>query len=183
MGRLTRSVLGSTVPASAACVVAILLAGCLSPNPSVSPSASVDPSPSAVAQACPALELRTPLGARIDLSGTWTGGNVLHEMRQLGDCVWWVGQSNFPGEPLGSEVLNTFHGHITEDFTLTGEFAEIYHRGGLLGPRQGSVTFLIDITEVNGVEQIVLRNQATDIREGNNYFAATLIRADDVAAP
>ena len=96
-------------------------------------------------------------GARIDLSGTWTGGDVLHDVRQVGNCVWWVGQSNYPGEPLGSEVLNMFHGHITQDFTLTGEFAEIYRRGGLLGPRQGSVTFVIDVNEVNGVEQIVLR--------------------------
>lgn len=141
------------------------------------------PSPIASAQAgfagCLAIDLRLPSGDRLDLTGTWVGGSTIHHMRQVGDCVWWVGLSNLPGESQGESWLNTFQGHLTSDFTLSGVWADVYTvRLGSL--HEGRTTYRIKLTVVGAADSIVLEQDDTASLEHGiylrDYYADRLVQ-------
>lgn len=155
------------------------LAACTAPASSPSPSASAAASQVATLEDCGATDLKTSQGTRIDLTGVWTGGTTIHDVRQLGDCVWWVGLSDWPNEGLGDAWKLQFSGHVHPDFTLTGEFVEVYRsptHGG--APGRGFVTFKIEVQNVDGAEVIVLHrdNNAQPGDQGDFYTADTLTR-------
>jgi hypothetical protein len=163
--------------------LAALLVGCTAPGSSPSASAPANPSAAASAAAqlqdCSPIELRTPQGVFVDLTGAWTGGSTIHDVRQLGDCVWWVGRSDWPNEELGSLWALVFSGHLHPDFTLSGEWVEVYRTsaaGG--GGHRGLVAFDIEVQVVDGQEVIVLHrdNTAQLGDQGNFYTADTLTR-------
>jgi hypothetical protein len=153
----------------------VVLGGCGTSPASSAPASSQAPSPSVAAASdpCQPVDLRTPDGERVDLTGAWEGGVTFHEARQSRDCVWWVGFSSWPGDDLGDAWLLTFSGHLEPDFTLHGEWAEIY-TAELHAPRNCPVTFRVEFTDAGEIEL------ATDLVQDDpcNYYAATMVRVD-----
>lgn len=156
-------------------IIAVALAGCAPPASSTAPGPSETPEPSSAraADPCQPLDLRTPQGERVDLTGGWEGGVTFHEVRQSFDCVWWVGFSSWPGDELGSSWLLTFSGHLEPDFTLHGEWAEIF-TAELHAPRYCPATFRIEFTDDGEIEL------ASDLVQDDpcNYYAETMVRVD-----
>jgi hypothetical protein len=167
-------------PRSAVLGSLLVLAACTPATPEAAPSnPPSSPTSSPAGLDCPSVDLRTPSGAPIDLTGMWTGGNTIHEVRQLRSCVWWMGLSNWPGDEVGSAWAFVFSGRLRPDFTLTGVWAEIY-TGEARSPGEGVVTFEVEITEEDGAEVIVLRRDNTleiEAQHGD-YVADTLRRVE-----
>jgi hypothetical protein len=128
---------------------ALLLVGCIA---SVSPAT---PPPSSGASSglgsgelppgCEPIDLRSPNGQQIDLTGAWTGPQPwvgffqspteMTWIRQLGDCLWgsvmdaeFRSDPNFQGtfEQRGGN-LGTMHGRITSDFSIEAQLVSIRH--------------------------------------------------------
>jgi hypothetical protein len=143
---------------------------------------SIPPSPTASAEVgfagCVPIDLLLPSGERLDLTGTWVGGSTIHHVRQVGDCVWWVGISDLPGEAPGESWLNSFQGHLKPDFTLSGVWADVFTdlSGNL---HEGRTTYRIEMTEVEGAESIVLeQDDALPDEHGiylRDYYADRLV--------
>jgi hypothetical protein len=152
-----------------------IFAGCNTPAPSTETASSDLPAPlvAAAPASCHPLDLRSPDGEQVDLTGAWQGGVTFHEARQSDDCVWWVGFSSWPGDDLGSAWLLTFSGHIAPDFTLSGEWSEIF-TAELHAPRNCPATFEIEFIEDGEIEL------TTEIPEDDpcSYYAATMRRVD-----
>ena len=156
----------------------LAVAACTSPSAAPSPSAA---EPGALASAepqgvqCAPLELQAPSGQRIDLTGAWSGGSTVHFMRQNGSCVWWEAVSNLPGDPLGTYWRNVFLGQLAPDFTLSGDWAEVFNepRFRQSGPENGWVQFAIQIDTTSGQDEITLVRMAT---HGDPYRIETLHR-------
>lgn len=110
----------------------------------------------------------------MDLTGAWQGGVTFHEVRQSRDCVWWAGFSSWPGDELGSAWLLVFSGRLAPDFTLTGEWAEIF-TAELHAPRNCPVTFRLEFTEDDEIELV------TDLEQDDpcNYYAETMVRVTE----
>lgn len=143
-------------------VAATILSGCGSQpaesgDPSTSPTITGSPEGSGLA-ACDPVDIRTPSGARIDLTGTWRGAQTLVYLRQESSCVWWMAISDFPGEALGSRILLVFEGNIYSDLTLRGEWMAIVKPLELLWPPRGATTFKIEVDDSGGTEAVVLRS-------------------------
>ena len=111
---------------AAAIIGLVWLAGCVSPTPAVPSAGGAEPS---APSACPAISLRTPGGAVINLTGRWRspdGGT--YYLRQSGSCVWFAGFSADTGSPGGegtSDWTNSFFGHLSSNFTLRGSWADL----------------------------------------------------------
>jgi hypothetical protein len=151
-------------------------AGCTSPP--WAPSSyfpTADPSAASATLDCAALELRTPQGHRLDLTGTWEGSDTIHYIRQLGDCVWWIALSTWPDQVPGAHYSITFSGHMNADFSVTGGWAMIVipRGGGESHSSEGIVRFTVDISQESGVETIVLSRVGGGPSEGG-YRSATL---------
>jgi hypothetical protein len=115
-----------------AIVGVLVLVGCSTASPS--PSGSDSPGPSAVAAPaadCRAIDLMSPSGERVDLTGTWQGGVMVHHVRQTGDCVSWIGYGTWPGTEFGEIGTLVFLGRLAPDFSVRGQFTWIV---GLVNP-------------------------------------------------
>lgn len=131
-----------------AAVLCLFLAACTA---SASETEPADPSAAAsipTGASCAPIDLRLPSGERLDLTGTWRGNELVHHVRQIGDCVWWIAYSDKPGQALGALYTITFLGHLRSDYTLAGDWAGIVHLddpGPYFGPSatEGSVEFEI----------------------------------------
>lgn len=135
------------------------LTACASASPSASANASpVGSSEPAPPAACAALDLRTPSGDALALTGLWRspdGGN--YYLRQAGSCVWFTGLSPGTGAPgrLGvTGWTNVFLGTLHSDFTLQGEWADVPW-GRDTGV--GELTWNVDVAEVASQEAITLQ--------------------------
>jgi hypothetical protein len=142
--------------------VAAVLVGCNATGPGATlyPTASgASPGESATAVSCSPIELRTPGGSRVDLTGTWRGRGAVHHVRQAGSCVWWIAFSDIPGEPAGSAYSITFHGQIRQDFTLVGEWAFVVRPIMPGTPPSGVEPIIldIDVDTTGGEETLILR--------------------------
>jgi hypothetical protein len=164
-----------------ALVLGLSLVACGTPggSPTTQSSPSTRPSVGASAPAgavdCPALTLLSPTGKEVDVTGSWTGGVTIHEVRQFDSCVWWVGLSSWPGDELGSAWQLAFKGAISSDFTLRGDWAEMF-TVELHAPRLCPVTFRIEFVTTGGVEEVVLENDDPDREHPCAYYATTLHR-------
>lgn len=136
-------------------LMALTLAACASiPEPSVAPSMSP---PEPAAGTCAPIDLRSPSGARIDLTGTWRGGQNVLYVRQDGSCVWWISLSDFPGQELGAQEMVVFRGDLSSDFNLRGEWMSVVRPPFFSDPRHGIVVFEIQLETGAGSETLVLR--------------------------
>jgi hypothetical protein len=110
------------------------MAACATPSgagtAAISPTASL----SEPAQTrCPDIELNSPTGERLNLTGTWEAqsGTWIFYVYQSGACVWWSGgypssqtPDTFVYDGLGLFTM-VFEGEIGSDFTITGSWAEV----------------------------------------------------------
>ena len=166
-----------------AMIFVIILSGCgsqpaVTSQPSASPALTGSPEESGPA-ACNPVDIHTPSGARVDLTGTWRGAQTLVYLHQESSCVWWMALSDFPGEAIGSRVMLLYEGNIHSDLTLRGEWMAIVKPLELLWPPRGATTFKIAFDQSGGTEAVVLRSlepaplTAIDVRP---YTDVTLTR-------
>jgi hypothetical protein len=99
--------------------LAAVLAGCAAP--SASPEASdgaISGSDEPAAATCEPLDLRLPSGEPLDLTGTWLGNDTgLYQVRQSGECVWWVGQT--------TSFLHVLQGTVARGLTVSATWATV----------------------------------------------------------
>ena len=167
----------------ALCTGALLLIGCTAiPSLAGSDSSGSSSPLQSPATSCTPIELRTPGGSRVDLTGTWRGRSAVHYVRQLESCVWWFALSDLPGEPAGSAFSISFHGHVRQDFTLVGEWAFVVRpvTPGTPASALEPVTFTIDVDVSGGEEALILLGPGGGIDTGGPvvgfYDAVTLER-------
>lgn len=159
-----------TLPAWLA--ILLVLAACTggsTPIPSASPGPAAS-TPVAAGAACAPIDLRSPSGARVDLTGTWRGGQNVVYVRQVGGCVWWISLSDFPGQELGAQVMVMFRGDLSSDFTLQGEWMSVVRPPGISDPRHGIVVFEVEFETGAGSETVVLHGTS----QAGPYQAVTL---------
>jgi hypothetical protein len=143
-------------------VLVALLAACSASVGATDSEPSATSSAAAVAdRACNPIDLRTPSGQRIDLTGTWKGYETLHFVRQYGDCVWWEELTALQDEPLGNIYRSVFFGRLQTDFTLVGQWADIYTgilpNGAPVIPSNGEAVWEIIIESEGTAEVTTLR--------------------------
>lgn len=75
---------------------------------------------------CQPLDLVLPSGEPLDLSGSWQANDLgPYQLRQFGDCLWWVGQN--------ATFSLVFFGHLNSDFSVTGEWATVSASDHVIG--------------------------------------------------
>lgn len=111
-------------------VLAGLVAACASPTTRGSPRAET-PAPSATGTGsaalspCPDVELRTPSGDELDLTGTWLGNEDSYwVLTQVRGCLWGT-TTDLYAEPAGRPTYWQIYlrGIVQPDFTVPIEFA------------------------------------------------------------
>ena len=144
-------------------VLGLALAACSSGSSAPTESGSSAPPSSGDAPVadCAPIELMSPQGERVDLTGTWEGGIFVHHVRQVGDCVWWIGYARWPGTELGELATLTFLGRLAPDFSLSGQWATIMGPVGAgpyyPGPPDGRVAFLVEFDPESGTANTLTR--------------------------
>lgn len=154
-------------------VVALLglawLSACASASPVASPTGSGEQEALA---ACPSINLRTPAGDPIQLSGRWRsddGGT--YYLRQVRSCVWWMGLSGGTGAPGGvgtTNWTNSFFGTITPDSTLRGTWADVPWG---VEEGVGELAWKITYDEVDGEEGVTLEQIESTSAFGGQFLA------------
>jgi hypothetical protein len=89
------------------------------------------------------MDLRTPTGAALTLTGTWLGDdNGYWQVYQQGQCVWWTGS---PG--VYEQV--TMRGTVSPDFTIGVEWESvgITPPDGRVRGAWGTATLRIDLSD------------------------------------
>lgn len=107
-----------------ALAAALVVGACTSYPP---PSEAQSPAGSGLVSgtACEPLDLRSPSGKRVDLSGTWVGGSDVIVARHFGSCIWWEIWSNRPHEPPGTSWRRVYFGTVLADFTIDLRYGDI----------------------------------------------------------
>jgi len=167
-------------------VVAVLLGGAAcglgSPAPSIGPTLTPDPSPAAASLTCEEPNLLSPQGNRVDLTGTWSSASTLFYVRQSGECVWWIGLSNWPGQSPGEFFSHTFAGRLGvegADYVVRGEWASIIRPGSGMGyspPFERLLAFEVVFETKGGAETIVLRELTPRLLQTTDWYAGNLTR-------
>ena len=112
-------------------LVAVGVGSCQGSSVAPSPGPTASAEASATAADCPTIDIRTPQGTRIDLTGTWTTGNagagnqVLYELRQDGDCLWGRAYSAYGDQDLGESFDLLTVGIVRPDFTAEVDLLEL----------------------------------------------------------
>jgi hypothetical protein len=117
------------VTRGASVAIGLALVGC-----AIAPASTVNPTVGATPASCQAIDLRSPSGKPVDLTGIWetgsdaAGDRRIFELRQVGSCVYWSGRNAFPTRFAGpvprGESPNVFRGVLHSDFSLVGEWVE-----------------------------------------------------------
>lgn len=158
--------------------VVLLLLGvsCAAPGASGSPTLA----PSATGETgladCPPIDLRSPAGNPVNLTGTWYGSDptVVYYLTQKGSCLWWAGgfatsetSPNFAFGGLGG-YTSVFTGNIKADFTVEGTWVTVRARGQLIDAgTSGTMTVEIHFAGEGEAETVQLTQleQPTDDRQ------------------
>ena len=138
-------------------MAAILLVGLAACTPSKpQPSSLPDPSKQAAAADCPAINLRSPAGVQVGLTGTWRSNDTgLYYLNKDRACLSWLGQSQYLGEEPGWGWTQVFIGSVHPDFTISGTWNDVpYRHADNLG--RGEITLRIEFDDSGPVEQIYL---------------------------
>ena len=138
------------------------LSGCASPSSTSAPSAATEPPPPG---ACAPLDLRTPAGDTVQLTGRWRSpDHGIYYLRQSGSCVWFTGLSgdpDAPGIPAGGDWTNSFFGTLASNFMIHGSWADL-PLGNDAGV--GVISWRIDFANVDLREGVTL--EVTDVTGG-----------------
>ena len=85
----------------------------------------------------------------------------MNHVRQVGDCVWWIGYGRWPGTEQGELATLTFFGHLASDFTVSGNWTTIVRPGTPAayypGPQEGYVAFTIGFDQGTGAATTLTR--------------------------
>jgi hypothetical protein len=113
---------------------------------------------------CPNIDLRNPVGDRIDLTGTWETEREgirsgIYFLRQVGECVWFAGSfprvpETHPSGPLGFSTV-VFQGRVGTDFVVTGKWVDVRDVGSGHPGSGGSITLQIEFGEESGDMRLV----------------------------
>jgi len=115
-------------------VLVALLAGCgTAAAPTASSTSTHPPSVSTTSGPdCTPIDLRSPGGHPLDLTGTWETGSRaagdlrILQVRQIGRCVYWWGENAFPEYgPQPAHQYNVFRGVLDTNFSLVGQWVEV----------------------------------------------------------
>jgi hypothetical protein len=153
-----------------------------SPAQSIGPTLTPGPSPASAELVCGEPNLLSPQGSRVDLTGTWAGGSTLFYVRQVGQCVWWIGLSNWPGQSPGAFFSSTFAGRLGvegADYVVRGEWASIIRPSSGMAyspPYERLIAFALVFETVGGTETIVLRGMRTSELAPTDWYARDLTR-------
>ena len=169
-----------------AAVVAVALLGLAacnlgSPAPSV-PTPTPNASSAAASLDCDEPNLLSPQGNRVDLTGTWSSASTLFYVRQSGECVWWIGLSNWPGQSPGDFFSHTFAGRFGvegADYVVRGEWASIIRPGSGMGyspPFERLLAFEVVFETIGGAETIVLRETTIRTLQSPDWYAGNITR-------
>ena len=164
-------------------------AACTPTSGSAAPSASVPeptaaPADTATAE-CQPLDLVLPSGEPLDLTGSWQGNDLgPYQLRQFGDCLWWVGQN--------ATYTLLFFGRLDADFTVAGNWGAIaasdHVIGGVRNPADryigtGTVRLRIEVgaggTNANVTLTKVSGTDAQGFAAAFPIDVTTWIRVDD----
>jgi hypothetical protein len=118
---------------------------------------------------CQPLDLALPSGEPLDLTGSWLGDDLgPYELRQFGDCLWWVGQN------LTYTYVLT--GTLAPDFTITGRWATIAASDRRIGTAvnygynwigTGSIVLRVEFVDQGTNDDVVLTK--IDISEDSGF--------------
>jgi hypothetical protein len=113
---------------------------------------------------CPNIDLRNPVGDRIDLTGTWETEREgirsgVYFLRQVGECVWFAGSfplvpETHPSGPLGFSTV-VFQGGVGTDFVVTGRWVDVRDEGSGHPGSGGSITLQIEFGDEPGDMRLV----------------------------
>jgi hypothetical protein len=141
-------------------ILALALAACAGGSGTPAPTAGRSDAPIPAAD-CPALDLLSPAGEAVDLTGRWRAGHdaATYYLRQVGSCLWITGFSSDAGTPSEGPTgrplySNAFFGHLQPDFTFDGWWADTPW-GQESGA--GTVTWEVEFAEVDGQTSVTLR--------------------------
>ena len=106
-------------------LIAFGLAGCSSQSTST-PESSAAGSPMIEAD-CHRVDMRTPTGEPLDLTGRWRTSLGSYYLAQDQSCLFWMGQSAPQGDHLAAGELwtNVFSGQISSDFVVAGPWSDV----------------------------------------------------------
>lgn len=137
---------------------------CTGPAALGAPTQAPTGSPVTSTTDCPDIDLRSPSGERIDLTGTWETereGNRagIYFVRQIGECVWFAGGLPRPGGttaggPLGF-VTVVFQGRAGADFLITGSWVDVRYEGVGTPGSGGNITLQIEFGQQPGNLRLV----------------------------
>jgi hypothetical protein len=169
---------------------ALSATGCgASPALTPTPALTETPVPAAgnLPPGCDPIELRSPRGASIDLSGTWTtgteeaGNEIRYELRQSGECLWGRGFSAYRGEEPGESFDMVLVGTARSDFTAELDLLELHVKstGGPAYQPFGHASLTLEIRFEGGAtdERTVLEIaalRARPMRVGGDVIAGYL---------
>lgn len=144
---------------------------------------------------CPPIDLRSPAGNPVNLTGTWYGRDptILYYLTQKGSCLWWAGgfatsatSPNFAFGGLGG-YTSVFAGTIKTDFTVEGTWVTVRARGQLIDAGQsGTMILQIDFAgegEEETVELIQLGQPTEDRQQAHPDSHWTRISNVDIPPP
>jgi len=104
--------------------------------PSASAVETGEPVAAADDAQCEPLDLVLASGEQLDLTGSWVGDDLgPYQLRQWGDCLWWVGQNN--------TVSALFFGHLRDDFTVRGHWSTISASDHYVGGTRNSADYYV----------------------------------------
>jgi hypothetical protein len=149
-----------------AMIAALLVVGCAASGTPATPTPSSDASAALgggeLPPGCEPIDLRSPNGQQIDLTGAWTGpqpwvgffqsSTETTWIRQLGDCVWgsvmdaeFRSDPNFQGtfEQRGGN-LGSLVGRITSDFAIEAQLISIRHGSPAAPSPAAAIRLLIE---------------------------------------
>lgn len=156
-------------------VLTVVLAGCglASPITPTFPESAVPGSlsPPGAADACEPIDLITPTGSRLDLSGTWSGPIGVHYVRQVGSCVWWILLGT---DREGTHPAIVFRGELASDFTITGEWMVVMRPTYIAEPLNGDVTFDIELGSDGETIRLVSHDPGIEQGGVGPYAGSTL---------
>lgn len=146
--------------------IALLALGvaCTGSATSGAPTQAPTASPGIASIDCPNIDLRSPSGERIDLTGTWVTEREgtragIYFLHQVGDCLWFAGGLPWPSDLPEDETLGlqtvVFQGRVGSDFVITGRWIDVRYVGvGGLGSG-GNITMRIEFGEQPGELRLV----------------------------
>lgn len=160
-----------------------------SPSPSPTPLATAA-SVSGLPPTCAPIDLRSPDGGVVDLTGEWAGSGRIAgdaetaQLLQMGDCLYGsvsgeVTTASLPGVETTWEVLTNLTGHIRSDFAVDVELVVVSQPPVLPVREYSAVVFLIEWDE--GTGQIHLREDrepgtiSQRCRTGTEFCAVPVI--------